>query len=91
MTRDCRSIGTSSGEVSGLRNNAKFQISAANSIPNQPILFSEFISLIWYLVTNSSWRLAVPKRRRAVAAALLACFSPQECANYFANAGYASA
>jgi transposase len=23
--------------------------------------------------------------------ALLACFTPQECANYFANAGYASA
>jgi len=46
MTRDCRSIGTSSGEVSGFREdfqNKKF--CAANSIPDRPVLFFEFISI----------------------------------------------
>ncbi len=31
-----------------------------------------------------------PSRRPGSASALLDCFTPQECANYFINAGYAS-
>ena len=54
MTRDCRSIGTSSGEVSGLREHCRnINICATNSTPDRPVLFFEFVSLATNSVTTS--------------------------------------